>query len=275
MASLAYPTFDLNPQPQFGVSNPFGAVPGPIGLPDPYGDLNTAVGGNLGDINSSVFGNLMSMSRGQIPMADQAAMQDAQAAKAAAMGMPGTNVMPGTVMGNRSARDYGLTQMQLMNQAAQQYPALTGAVKNTQTVSPELQTQIAATNALNASAPNPTMAANYAQQLYDQYLQRARGPGGGTGGASMMRDMQSMIPQSTRDMSWFYQPAGGGGAAAPQTTSGSSSYDSGFDLDTAMMNQFGWDTSDSGSSSDPYSTGYYGDYGGMFGNNYYDPSMGY
>ena len=173
--------YQSNPSPQSGVMGPYGLIPGPISLPDPYGDLNTAIGGNLGGINSQLFGNLMSEAQGQIPIADQKFMQDQQAGKAIASGMPGSNAIPGTLGGNRSARDYGLTQMQLQAQAAQQYPGLVGSVSNTQTVSPALQATIAGTNASNAALANPTIAGNYAQQLFDQYMQNARGPGGGTG----------------------------------------------------------------------------------------------
>jgi hypothetical protein len=160
--------------------NPYGSVPGAIQDPNPYGDLNTAMGGSLGAINSSIFSNLLSESQGQIPQADQNFMQDQAAAKAAASGMPGTNIMPGTLEGNSAARNLGLLQYQLQQSAAQQYPSLTGAVSQTQTVSPALQTQIAGTNAVNASAPNPQMAQSYAQQLYDKYAKEARGPGGST-----------------------------------------------------------------------------------------------
>ncbi len=173
-------SYNYNPSPQSG-SGVFGSVPGVIELPNPSADLTRQIP-NLGSINSSIFGNLYDESRGVIPQADQNFMQDQAAARAAGAGMPGTNIMPGTLEGNSAARNLGLLSYQLQQQAAQSYPGLVGAVSSTQTVSPALQTSIAEQNAANAAAPNPTAANSYAQQLYDQYLKAARGPGGGTGG---------------------------------------------------------------------------------------------
>jgi len=181
MATLNYSApYNYNPSPQSG-SGVYGSVPGVIGLPNPSADLTRQIP-NLGSINSSIFGNLYDESRGVIPQADQNFMQDQAAARAAGAGMPGTNIMPGTLEGNSAARNLGLLSYQLQQQAAQSYPGLVGAVSSTQTVSPALQTSIAEQNAANAAAPNPTAANSYAQQLYDQYLRAARGPGGGTGG---------------------------------------------------------------------------------------------
>lgn len=158
-------------------------VPGQLTPPNPAADLSAQIPG-LSGINASIFGNLASMAKGAIPQGDQNFMQDQAAATAAGSGMKGTNVMPGTLEGNSAARNLDLLQYNLMNQAAQQYPSLTGAVSQTQTLSPQLQLEVAGTNALNASAPNPGQAQSYAQQLYNQYLQQARGPAGGTGGAT-------------------------------------------------------------------------------------------
>jgi hypothetical protein len=64
------------------------------------------------------------------------------------------------------------------------YGGLINSVSNTQTVNPNLQTQVASRNAAMNAAPDPSKAQSYAQQLFDKYLQMMRGPGGGTGGAS-------------------------------------------------------------------------------------------
>ena len=179
------PTYQYNvsPYPTTGSNTATGMVPGQISLPNPAADLSKQIP-NLGQLNTSIFGNLLSESQGRIPQSDVNFMQDQAAARAVGSGMPGTNILPGSLEGNSQARNLGLLSYQLQQQAAQQYPGLVGAVSGTQTVSPALQAQIAEQNAVTASAPNPAMAQSYAQKLYNQYLAAARGPGGGTGGAA-------------------------------------------------------------------------------------------
>ena len=181
MATTIPYNYNAYPSPTGGSNTATGMVPGPINLPNPAGDLAGQIP-NLGGINASIFGNLYDQSRGIIPQGDVNFMRDQSAARAVGGGMPGLS--PGSLFGNQNARNLGLLSYQLQQQAAQQYPSLTGAVSQTQTVNPALQTQIAEQNALNAAAPNPQMAQSYAQQLYNKYLQAARGPGGGTGGIS-------------------------------------------------------------------------------------------
>jgi hypothetical protein len=77
-----------------------------------------------------------------------------------------------------------MMQYQVQQNAINDYNKIIPTVSSTQTLSPQLQLEVAGTNALNASAPNPATAQSYAQQLYDKYAAAARGPGGGTGGAS-------------------------------------------------------------------------------------------
>lgn len=175
------PSYQYNPYPQptGGSNTAFGMVPGQIALPNPAGDLGNQIT-NLPWLNDSIFGNLYDQSRGIIPQSDVNYLTDQGAAAAVAGGMPGLS--PGTFFGNRNARNLGLLSYLLQQQAAQQYPSLVGAVSQTQTVNPALQSQIAEQNALNAAAPNPQMAQSYAQKLYSDYLASARGPGGGTSG---------------------------------------------------------------------------------------------
>ena len=168
-----------NPQPTYGSNTATGMVPGAITAPDPSADL-AAQYPNLYSTNSAISSDILAGLKGQISQSDLNYMQDQSAGKAAASGMPGTNVMSGTLMGNRSARDIGKMQYQVQQDAINNYNKTIPTVSNTQTLSPTLQTEIAGTNAVNAASPNPASAQSYAQQLYDQHLQAARGPGGGT-----------------------------------------------------------------------------------------------
>lgn len=157
-------------------------VPGVITPPDPAADL-AAQYPNLSATNAAVSGNILAGLQGNISQPDLNYMQDQAAGAAAASGMPGSNVMTGTLGGNKSARDIGKLQYQVQQDALNNYNKTIPTVSSTQTLSPQLQLEVAGTNALNASAPNPQTAQSYAQQLYDQHLAAARGPGGGTGGS--------------------------------------------------------------------------------------------
>lgn len=169
-----YPSSTINPAPQPG-SGAFGAVPGPIGLPNPAGDL-AAQFPNLAGANRSVSGDIMSELGGQLSPGTQNMLQDLGAAWSIGSGMPGSQ------FGRyRTARDLGLMSEQLSQQGLRDYASLIPTISRTQTVSPELQTEIATQNAINRAAPDPTQAASYAKQLFDQYLSALRGPAGGTG----------------------------------------------------------------------------------------------
>lgn len=172
--------FNSNPAPQpgFGV---YGGVPGPVGVPNPAGDLGSQYP-NLGKTNATLSNDILAQLGGQLSPGTLRAMQDYQAQFAAGSGMPGSNAIPGTLAFNRGVRDIGTTAEAQVRAGQQAYNPAVSTISGTQTVSPALQTSIAERNATMASAPNPTMAQSYAQQLYDQYLQQLRGPGGGTRG---------------------------------------------------------------------------------------------
>jgi hypothetical protein len=81
--------------------------------------------------------------------------------------------MPGSGLQiNRGLRDIGLNSEAVQQAGQKNLSALTSSVSNTQTVSPELQAGIASENAANAAAPDPTVAANYSQALFDQYMKQ-------------------------------------------------------------------------------------------------------
>lgn len=153
--------FTLYPQPHTG-QGAFGLVPGPLGVPGPYGDIDPAL----------VSGAVSSHLEGVLSPEEQAAIQDAGARFGVTSGMPGSGLAR-----NRTVRDIGLATGQRQAQGLSEYNALVpgAAFKN----------EIASQNALNAAAPDPAQAASYAKSLFDQYLNSIRGagrisPAGGT-----------------------------------------------------------------------------------------------
>lgn len=172
------PDFTLNPQPQQG-NGPFGAVPGALGLPNPYGDLKKVFSA-LPDANKELGGAILSKLRGELSPQTIANIQDQAARFGVASGMPGS----GLAM-NRNLRDLGLATEAQIQSGINAYNQSIPTISGTQTVSPALQAQIAETNAINAAAPNPAQAQGYAQGLFAQYLRKMSRPSGGTGGYSM------------------------------------------------------------------------------------------
>jgi hypothetical protein len=192
----------LNPTPTQGTGTPFGSVPGALGLPDPFGDLSKVAPG-LGALNKNLLGNLTSESLGIISPGTRNALQLTNAQTGVGSGMPFSGLSTNQLFGNIAGFSEGLQK-----QAADQYSSLIPTISKTQTVSPELQTEIANRNSINAAAPSPTAAANYAKQLFDEYAAKVRGPGGGI----------SFGPQpSTPRPLDFGNPAGG---TAPPDTRG-------------------------------------------------------
>lgn len=166
--------YNLNPAPQYG-AGAFGAVPGPIGMPNPAGSLGAQIP-NLGALNTAASGDILSQLGGTLSAGTQNALHNAAATMGVTSGMPGSGLSWNSLYGNIA----GASEMQ-QKQGLSEYNSFIPTVSGTQTVSPNLQTEIAGTNASNAAAPNPQASASYAQQLFDQYLQQLRGPAGGTG----------------------------------------------------------------------------------------------
>lgn len=199
--------FNLHPQPTSG-QGAFGAVPGQLGLPDPAGDLARQVPG-LSGLNSSASAGIQAKLNGELSPGTLNALKNASAQYGVSSGMPGSGLSSNQFLGNVA----GASEAQ---QAAgiQQYNSYIPTVSGTQTVNPALQNEIATQNSLNAAAPDPTQAASYAKQLFDQYLAQMRGPGGGTSGG----------------------PGGGSGAAAINRAAQSSlaAYESDLDRRLAL-----------------------------------------
>lgn len=167
--------FNLNPLPESGTTA-FGEVPGQLGLPNPAGDLGKQIP-NLQGLNTGASDLINSELGGQLSPATLHALQNAGATFGIQSGMPGSGLSFNRLYGNIA----GATEAR-QRQGLEDYSRFIPTVSGTQTVRPELQNEIASQNALNKAAPNPAKAASYAQQLFDQYLQKMRGPGGGTGG---------------------------------------------------------------------------------------------
>lgn len=134
---------------------------------------------NLSGTNAALSSALTSELTGQLSPATIAAINDAAASYGVSSGMP----LSGLAI-NRFPRDIGLATEDLIHRGIGDYSSAIPSVASTQTVSPNTQAslnaEIAAMNAQNAAAPDPTAAATYAQQLFDRYLNRFSTPAGGT-----------------------------------------------------------------------------------------------
>lgn len=164
----------LSPSPTRGTGDAFGLVPGQLGLPDPFGDLNKVAGGGLGALNKNLLANLTANSLGVISPGTRNALAITNAQRFQGTGMPLSGLSTNDLFGNIAGFSEGLQK-----QAADQYGPLVGAMKSTQTVDPGLQTEIANTNALRGAAADPRAKFNLAKSLYDEYAAKVRGPAGG------------------------------------------------------------------------------------------------
>ena len=190
--------FSINPGPQAG-SGAYGAVPGALGLPDPYGEMFTLSGGNLGGINSGTGAFLKSQSEGVLSPETIAAIQDAGARFGVSSGMPGTGSVGGSLVSNANRRNIGRTAEDAQRFAVAALPGYTGALQN-QRVNDSLQLETANRNSINRAAPNPGMQASAEQAQFDKYLNSlSRGGGGSSGGGS-------------RSPAYSPSPAGGTGS---------------------------------------------------------------
>lgn len=148
----------------YATSAAFGTRVSPITTPNPYADLSK-VYPNLSGTNAQLSGDILSQLKGQLSPQTMQMIQDAGASYGVASGMPGSGMAR-----NRTLRDLGIASEDVQNKGIQNYISSLPTISRTQTVSPELQSEISYSNAVNAAAPNPAAAANYSQQLFNQYL---------------------------------------------------------------------------------------------------------
>lgn len=167
--------FNINPGPQGGVG-PYGGVPGPIGLPNPAADLG-AVYPNLSGSTGKVSSDILSELRGELSPETQNNIANTAASFGVSSGMPLSGLAR-----NKQLETLGLTTEQLQHQGIGDFLSATPVVSKTQTVTPELQSEIASRNALFGAAPNPGSAATTQESLFQQQLNAMRQPQGGRPG---------------------------------------------------------------------------------------------
>ncbi len=166
--------FDLNPKPTGG-NGAYGLVPGPLGLPDPHGDLARVLP-DLDALNSRTSASILDELGGRLSPETQAALNNLAAERGVSSGMPGAQTWDHLFLGNIAGAMENLKQQGITN-----YGQFIPTVSRTQTVDPALQAEIANTNAINAAAPDPAAAASEAERLFNQY-KASIGAGGGGGG---------------------------------------------------------------------------------------------
>lgn len=172
--TVTNPAYTPNPAPITG-QGAFGKVPGPVGLPDPFGDLSLRYD-DLGGTNQALSKFIRSEIGGQLSPETQANIQDIGARFGQTSGMPLSGLAR-----NRTARDLGLATEQLQRAGLQDYLNAIFGISKTQVNSPEFQYKVASENAEKSSAPDPKTQQTYAQNLYNSYLKQSS-PAGGTGG---------------------------------------------------------------------------------------------
>jgi hypothetical protein len=166
-------SYNLSPAPRAG-QGAFGKVPGTIGLPNPQADL-AGVYPNLSGANAQVSKNIMGELSGELSPETIKTIQDQAARFGVMSGSPLSQFA-----GAAGLKNLGLSvEQQQKGGLADYLNAITG-ISKTQTVTPELQSEIAMQNAVYNAAPDPAAAAAEEQKLLDKYLQETRGPAGGT-----------------------------------------------------------------------------------------------
>jgi len=154
---------------------------------------------NLGGMNTALSGDILGQLSGNITPATLAALRNAAATWGVGSGTGmGVNGLGDLAQNSLFGNVAGFAENQV-NKGVQNYNSTIPTISSTQTLSPALQlqaalanmgaqnqagefnTNVAATNATNAAAPNPAMAQSYAQQLFDKYMNSMRSPSGATG----------------------------------------------------------------------------------------------
>lgn len=145
---MASPIYNSNPAPGSG-NGLWGALPGAIPLPNPYGDLR-GIFPNLTGLDANASTALMGHIQGQLSPETLNHLQDTAAQYGVASGMPDSELAQHGYLADVAAASQALGQ-----KGVSEYDTLLPQVKKTQTLAPDWQTQIAEANALAASSPNP------------------------------------------------------------------------------------------------------------------------
>lgn len=148
---------------------------------------------------SSVIGNALS---GQLPGDVQDLIKRNAATQAVMSGMPGSSNLSGSLMGNRTLRDLGLTSLQRQDQGFKDLLSMVQGFSGT--VAPtfgQAQEQENA-RAQYAAAPIPSAARAAQESIYNKYAQPNKFPGyyeritSGTGGYAI--DPLTGLPRPIR-----------------------------------------------------------------------------
>ena len=246
--------FNLHPSPTGG-NGAYGLVPGQLGLPDPYKDLSGVLP-NLSGLNAQAGQDVLGQLSGQLSPETINQLQDQAAQFGITSGMPGSNLA-----GRSGLKNLGLSVEGLQNQGLQNYNSLIPTVSHTQTVSPDLQNNIADRNSIFASAPDPGAAARAAEDAFN----RGRGPmaGFGGGGASVNPGMPNLsLPSHTE--TGAYGAGGGASRGTGPSVWGGASYNPAPDTYSPMNGG----TNSSGGSNGGYGGGGYDAYAGGGGSGF-------
>jgi hypothetical protein len=147
-----------------GGGSAYGSIPQPIATPNPYADLS-AVYPDLPQTNQQVSQNILGQLRGELSPETIDAIHNAAATFGVTSGMPGSQLAA-----HAGLKNLGLAVENIQNQGLQNYLNSIQGISSTQTVRPETQADIATQNAIWKAAPDPRLAAEEQQRLFQQQL---------------------------------------------------------------------------------------------------------
>jgi hypothetical protein len=143
--------YPINPRPQSG-SGVFGAVPGPISLPQPFQAFGKALP-NTPAIAGGASSDIVNELSGQLSPDTLATIQNNGAAWGVDEGIPGSGLQQNYDL--NAAAQASMAQQQ---QGQKNYQATVGPTSRYLTVAPSTEAELAQINAINAASPNPTQA---------------------------------------------------------------------------------------------------------------------
>lgn len=165
----------FNPTPRPGSYNPdYGGVPGALTPPDPFGDL-AGVLPNLPQSNQALSSDILAQLHGDLSPDTVSGIEN----DAARFGIS-SGVGP-DIINRRKIRSLSLTREDQINKGIGNFLNSLAGVSKTQTLSPELQAEIANRNATFGAAPVPADAASALESTF----RRNSGFGGGGGGGAI------------------------------------------------------------------------------------------
>ena len=139
--------------------------------------LNTAIPGYSG-LTRTASSSIADAMAGKLPQDVQDVIQNNAAEQAVLGGMPGSSRINGTLFGNKSLRDLGVTSLQQKQQGLNDFLSLLRGVSGT--VAPtygQAQEQLDQQSGFQA-APIPSQAQTEQERLFNKYSNPAAGIGG-------------------------------------------------------------------------------------------------